>query len=178
MATENKDGLKESAKGGKIVKYQQDSVILKEGELNHDMYKILSGHAELYINYGTKQEVLLGIIGPQACFGEFGLLLGKPSVYTAVAFSEVLVMRVSEDELESFIQNNHGNVIDIMRNMANSMSIMQAQIGLLTKELEEGKKPDETLLHETQRNLRGYAIYNPNGGVGLHGKMHFINARR
>lgn len=45
-------------------------MILREGDLKLDMYKILDGHAEVYMGYGTENETFIGIIGPQSCFGE------------------------------------------------------------------------------------------------------------
>ncbi len=77
---------------GKIIKFPRDSIIIREGETNPDMYKIVQGNAELYTGYGTDKELLLGIIGPQSCFGEFGMLIGAPSIYTVAAYSDVYAM--------------------------------------------------------------------------------------
>ena len=122
---------------GRMVTFPQDSIILKEGEVDLNMYKILKGHVELYTGYGTSQEVFLGIIGPQSCFGEFGLLLHQQAIYTVIAYSDVLALKISEGNIGDFVQENHKNIIDIMRNMAKTMSIMQLQINLLAMELEE-----------------------------------------
>lgn len=156
---EEKDMSKAS---GKIVKFPQDSVILKEGEVNDDMYKIIKGNAEVYVGYGTEQEVLIGIIGVHSCFGEFGLLLHKPSIYTVIAYSDVYVLRITEGEMGDFVQENHKNIIDIMRNMANTMMTMRFQIDLLIKEIENGNKPDPRSLYQAKRAMRAYGVYNPN----------------
>ncbi len=63
-----------SYEGKAIVTFPEGSLILKEGDVNLDMYKIIQGKAEMYIGYGTEHEVLVGIIGAGACFGELGLL--------------------------------------------------------------------------------------------------------
>ena len=55
-----------SYQGKAIVSFPAESLILKEGEVNLDMYKIIQGKAEMYMGYGTDKEVLLGIIGPGA----------------------------------------------------------------------------------------------------------------
>ena len=163
----------------RLVKFPQDAVILKEGEMNLDMYKIIQGHAELYTGYGTDHEVLLGIIGPQSCFGEFGLLLHKPAIYTVVAFSDIFAMRVTEGEMGDFVQQNHKNIIDIMRNMARTMMVMQTQIDLLSDEVINGTKPDEATIEEAKRNLRGYAVYNPKMPQGgMTGKFHYLGTRK
>jgi CRP-like cAMP-binding protein len=164
---------------GSIVTFNEGSVILQEGEVNLDMYKILKGNAELYTGYGTDKEVLLGIIGPQACFGEFGLLMQAPAIYTVVAFSNVYAMRIAVNDLDKFAIDNYKNIIDIMKNMARTMTVMQRQIDLLTEEIEYGKTPDkEVIAEENKKTLRGYAVYNPNQNYRLTGKYHFINTWR
>ena len=123
------------------------------------MYKIINGHAEIYVDYGTKQESLLKILGPQECFGEFGLLIHKPSIYTVVAYSEILLLKISEETFEEFIHNNHRVVADIMRNMANTMLTLRFQIGLLLDELESGRKPNDSTINNAKNLMRKYSIY-------------------
>jgi cAMP-binding proteins - catabolite gene activator and regulatory subunit of cAMP-dependent protein kinases len=138
-------------------------VILKEGEVSRDIIKIVKGNAEVYVGYGTDRETIVGIIGEQSCFGEFGLLLGQPSIITVVAYSDVLIMRISEDEMDDFISRNHKNIMDIMRSMAKSMLSMRAQVTMLLSELESGKKPTEIDLREkrllARRAIREYALH-------------------
>ena len=151
----------------KMIKFPQDSVILREGDVNADMYKIVKGHAEVYVGYGTPSERILGVIGPQSCFGELGPLLGKSSIYTVIAYSDVLVLRISEKDLGSFVAENQKNIIDIMRNMAGSMLSMRSQIDQLLQDLEYVQKTDETdekiriNIRDARRAMRQYAIYNP-----------------
>ena len=153
----------------------EGTVILKEGEYNLDMYKILKGHAELYTGYGTDKEVLLGIIGPQSCFGEFGLLLKAPAIYTVVAYSDIYAMRITEGDMGDFVRENHKNIIDIMRNMSRMMMVMQQQIEMLTEEVIQSGKPDEKLIKQVHSNLRGYAVRKA-GTVGFNAsKMHFFD---
>ncbi|MCR5603075.1 MAG: cyclic nucleotide-binding domain-containing protein [Lachnospiraceae bacterium] len=155
------------ADNGKIIKFPRDCMILREGEKSTDMYKIIKGHAELYTGYGTENEVLLGLIGAPACFGEFGLLLHQPSIYTVVAFDNVYALRISEGEIGDFVQENHRNIIDIMKNMANMMLVMQRQIDILAKEIKKGSTGDVDVIRQAKRNLRSYAVYGsgfPPGG--------------
>ena len=39
----------------KMIKYPEETIIIREGELNSDMFKIISGHAEVYVGFGSKQ---------------------------------------------------------------------------------------------------------------------------
>lgn len=146
----------------KMVKFPQDAVILKEGEESREMYKIIKGHAEIYTGYGTSLENLIGIIGEQSCFGEFGILLKKPSIYTVIAYSDILALRITESDLNDFISDNHKNIIDIMRNMAGSLLTMRVQVDLLLKELSSGKVMTDDEIKDAMRNarqaMRQYAI--------------------
>ena len=120
----------------KYIDVPEGVTILNEGEVNLDMYRIIEGHVEMYIDYGTEKEVLIGILGPGACFGEFGLLLGKPAIYTIVTFSKVKLLRVTEATLGSFIQENQDCIIQIMRNMAGMMLTMSHNVDQLSNEIE------------------------------------------
>ncbi len=143
----------------RIMSYPADTVIIREGELNSTLFKIVKGHAEVYVGYGTEQETLIGIIGEKACFGELGMLLHEPSVYTIVAYSELFIMRVSEDEFGTFVRDNYTNILDIMRNMAKTMLVMRYQINLLLKEIEAGRSPKQTVITDARKAMFGYSMY-------------------
>ena len=121
----------------KIYEIPPDTMILREGEINLDMYKIVSGHVEMYTGYGTPNEVLIGLLGPGTCFGEFGILTGQPAIYTIITYSKTKILRVTEGLMGDFIQENKDDILQIMRNMATNMTRMQHQINQLSHELEE-----------------------------------------
>lgn len=171
---DQKSGIGDNNFGGKaIVSFTADSLILKEGEVNLDMYKIIQGRAEMYMGYGTDNEVLLGIIGPGACFGELGLLLQAPSIYTIIAYSDVYAIRVTPDRMGNFIEQNQTTILQIMKDMARTMAVMQHQIVSLSEEISsythEETKPEDV----TKELLKSY--YTP-GGVGMKGKMYFMGS--
>ncbi len=147
----------------KFVRYKENDIILQENEPHREMYKIIHGHVELYAGYGTPLETVIGILRRGSCFGEFGLLLQRPALYTAIAYDEVTLLKITEEDLGDFIRDNHKNIIDIMRNMAGSMVTMRLQIDLLLQELQQGKSTsDENALQERIREarqiMRAYAV--------------------
>ena len=103
-----------------MVKFHADDIIIKEGEIYEEMYKIISGSVAVYLRYGEKEEHLIGIYSKSKCFGETHVLSSQPSIYTVVAYDEVLLMRITKDSLEEFVRNNPRNAIDIMRNMVHT----------------------------------------------------------
>ncbi len=160
---------------GKMIQVPEGTIILTEGEHNLDMYKIVKGHAEVYMGYGTDRETLIGIIGPQSCFGEFGMLLEKPAIYTVVAYSDILLMRITKDEMGDFVQQNHRNIINIMENMAQTMLTMRAQIDLLINDLTEGRKPDDKEVHDIRKAISTYTVYR---NSAMSGKFHTMDMIR
>ncbi|SDB50593.1 Cyclic nucleotide-binding domain-containing protein [Pseudobutyrivibrio sp. YE44] len=142
----------------RIITVPEGMTILKEGEISLDMYKILDGHVEMYTGYGTNNEVLIGVLGPGACFGEYGLLLSKPAIYTIIAYSNVKILRVTEGYLEDFVKDNHESIIFIMKNMANLLTQMQHNIVQLSHELEianqGGATEHERIYNQTMKALK------------------------
>ncbi len=164
--------------GGKaIVTFPAESMILKEGEVNLDMYKIIQGKAEMYIGYGTENEILLRIIGPGTCFGEMGLLLEAPSNYTLIAYTDVYAIRVTQERMGNFIKDNQATVLQIMKNMARTMNVMQYQITSLSEELNL-YAPDKNEEEVKKDILTSY--YNPHANfqVGMSGQMHFLGKKK
>ena len=171
---EQKSAISDNSFEGKaIVCFPAETLILKEGEVNLDMYKIIQGRAEMYMGYGTEQEVLLGIIGPGACFGELGLLMESPAIYTVIAYSDVYAIRVTEERIGNFIQENHSSILQIMKNMAKTMSIMQYQIMALSEELSSYTKEDSDSFEQVKKELLR-DLYNPRAAAGMKGKMYFM----
>ncbi|MEG2349513.1 MAG: cyclic nucleotide-binding domain-containing protein, partial [Hungatella sp.] len=104
-----------------MARFCEDDLILVQGSTKREMYKILSGKAALYFNYGTPDEYLVGVLSEQRCFGELSILCGKPSPYSVVALGEVLVLHITEHTFDDFIKNNTQNAIGIMRNLARTV---------------------------------------------------------
>ena len=145
--------------GKPFITFSADDIVLNEGDTNSDMYKILKGNAELYLGYGTENEVLLGILGENACFGEFGLLIHKPAPYTVVAYSDLILYRITEDRIGEFIQDNHSYILQMMKSMANTMMIMQSHINQLSDELDEKNRINKRIIGKNKEMLKRY-LYN------------------
>lgn len=138
----------------KMVRFAEDEVILSQGCTEKVMYKILHGKAEVYLNYGQEEEYLVCMLSEQRCFGEFSILCGKPSIYTVVAYSDVLLLRITEEDFDSFVRNNSTNAIDIMKNLANTIAAMNANINLILEELSEANKVEPARIKEITRRIQ------------------------
>ena len=123
----------------KFVQVSADTVIIREGEKNSEMYKIISGRAICNINNGTDDEYLLGSLSEGKTFGEYSLLTDNPGIYTVTAYSDMLLLRISRSDFEDFIQMNAANSVNIMRNMAAMIKVMKLNIDMLNEELHPQK---------------------------------------
>ena len=123
-----------------LINIPEGTVIVREGEANMDMYKIVSGNAEIYSGYGTENETILGIKSKGDYFGEMGLLTGgKPAIYTVVAYSDMVLLRITEADIDEYILKNHTDVYRIMQNMAESMYALKYGMDMYVRDLEDSK---------------------------------------
>ena len=118
----------------KMQKVSADEIILREGEVNKEMYKIISGHAVCYFKYGTDDEYVLASMKDGSCFGEYSLLTGKPGIYTVVAFTDMLIMKITQEDFSTFVEMNAKNAVDIMRSMAKIINVLAMNIDMVLNE--------------------------------------------
>ncbi|MCR4831757.1 MAG: Crp/Fnr family transcriptional regulator [Pseudobutyrivibrio sp.] len=170
----------------KIYDVPEGITILTEGEINLDMYKIVSGHVEMYTGYGTENEILIGLLGPGTCFGEFGLLTGRPAIYTIITYSKTKILRVTEALMGDFIKDNPESIMQIMKNMANNMMRMQHQISQLSNELADANdiaSEMEALPDSMKDMIKNYAFCdvsekNQEESIFNGAKMHYLDKRK
>ena len=120
------------------------------------MYKIISGRALCYFNYGTEEEYLLGSLKEGSSFGEYSLLTGEPGIYTVVAYSDILVFRISGNDFQKFIEMNASNSVKIMANMAKMLNVMKFNIDMLRDEF---KKSESFSLEEKASLINSIKTY-------------------
>jgi len=120
-----------------LIRFQEDEVIVNQGEHSPYLYKVISGNVALYFNYGKPEEYLVGILSMPRCFGEMSMLAGLPSPYTIVAINEVVLLKVTEDSFDSFIRDNHQNAVMIMKTMARNVTLANMNMTMLMDELKE-----------------------------------------
>jgi CRP-like cAMP-binding protein len=145
-------------KSGNMLQFNADAIILKEGETYQEMYKVVHGSVAVYIRYGQKDEHLIGVYSKSKCFGEVNVLSDQPSIYTVVAFDDVLLMCITKDTLEDFIRNNPRNAIDIMQNMVHTNMLMQKNINLLLDDIYEKQDVNKKRTQEMKEMIQKYRL--------------------
>lgn len=108
--------------------YPEGTIIINEKGMHQLMYVVLKGTIALYINYKQEDEYLLGLCTKGTTFGELGILCHSPSMYTAVAESDAIVVTFSESELGTFIERYPSQALGVMRNTARINKILSLNL--------------------------------------------------
>lgn len=143
---------------GAMQAFSADEIIMREGEKCDAMYKILSGSVIIYMQYGEKDEHIVGVYSKSRCFGEMNIFSEQPCIYTAVAYDDVLLMRIKKDSLEKFVVNYPRNAIDIMKSMAESFYVMQKNVQLLLDDIYEKDNINKKRTKELRDKIMQYSI--------------------
>ena len=152
-----------------ITLFRQNKIIIKEGAANSAMYRIVSGTAAVYLGYGTDSEYLVGMLGEGRCFGEIGLLTGKPSPFSVIAQTDLMLLTIEKDDFEDFIAEEPEKAADIMRSLARTVVTMSTNINLLKDELVStiSDCSDERRKNELNNTILKYRV------SGLRGSPYF-----
>ncbi len=142
----------------------EGTVILHEKEVNMDMYKIIEGSVEVYIGYGTKNEALLGILSEGSYFGEIGLLAQKPAIYTVIAFTDIVLERITMTEIDNYIKTNHHDILAIMQHMADTMYNLNHSMNLVIDDVVESRKIESKEAYKAKLD-KLFAKYNVWGAL-------------
>lgn len=145
-------------KNSAMQKFSADEMIMREGEKCDAMYKILSGSVAIYMRYGEKDEHVIGIYSKPRCFGELNIFSDQPCIYTAVAYDDVLLMRITRDSVEKFIVNYPRNAVDIMTSMAQSFHLMQKNVELLLDDIYDKDHTNRKRTTELRDKIMQYSI--------------------
>ena len=124
--------------------------ILKEGEVNPELYKLISGNCEVYTGYGTERESILGILSKGAYFGEIGFFSGKPSIYTVVAYTDVMLERIETTEFQKYVTEHYEDMLALMKNMTESMYNLRFNMELMAKDSEREKTSEAAAISDSQ----------------------------
>ena len=104
-------------------------------------------------NYGKEDEYLLGALSEQQCFGETTILCKKPSLYTVVAFSDMLLMHITEDEFADFIMNNSRNALELIRNLARQVTNLRCNLDMVMQEISKDRNGEVVNVHELKQRM-------------------------
>jgi hypothetical protein len=118
------DELVAVIQGLKLLTFERNGVILREGHPGDSMYMLTSGTVRAFVKKAGKQ-VPLGDLSEGAFFGEISVLTGKPRTATVVATNHCELLELDRTTLDN-IAARHPHVMDVLRQFAAERSRGQA----------------------------------------------------
>jgi uncharacterized protein (DUF2225 family) len=109
-------------------KFKADEYIYCQGDNGNEMYIILSGKVDIYINDMDGLSVKLSEMGPGELVGELSLIDNQPRSASAIAVTDTLVISINRSKFEPFIVSQPEMAYKIMKGLS-------ARIRFLSDEL-------------------------------------------
>jgi len=131
--------------GARMEEYQDDAVIISEGDTKNRMYIVLEGDVILYNNYKSSDEYIIGVVKKGASFGEISLLTGNPYPYTAIAYGPVKVAWFEKNNLTSFINGYPDYAMQLFENTSKTFLLLTQNLKLAIEEINTLRRANEEL---------------------------------
>lgn len=122
--------------GARMEEFEADTVIIKEDNPSSKMYIVLEGKVILYRNYGKDNEYIIGACNKGKTFGEMNILTNFPSLYTAVAFTNVKLAWFEKSNLDSFIKGYPDNALQLLESIAKSYVLLGKNLEMAIDEID------------------------------------------
>ncbi len=106
----------------KMLSFNKDQVIFKQGDCAESMFDIVSGRVGIYVGYGTEAETQLTVLEAGQFLGELGLIEAYPRSATAVAMEDATQLReIGEKEFDEYFRTQPERLLAIMRQISNRL---------------------------------------------------------
>ena len=127
--------------------FNNGEVIIKEGDDGSTFFQLIEGTANVFADYGKKEQFRLAVLEEGEYFGEMAIIETYPRSATVVANSKVKVIEIPGNELKTYFDENPDMIIALMKHLGSRLSAM-------TKDYNEAKDLlDE--LRESDSNKKG-----------------------
>eukprot|EP01103_Thecamoeba_quadrilineata_P010528 TRINITY_DN229_c0_g3_i1.p1 TRINITY_DN229_c0_g3~~TRINITY_DN229_c0_g3_i1.p1 ORF type:complete len:784 (+),score=170.24 TRINITY_DN229_c0_g3_i1:73-2424(+) len=124
LVWEDERDWKLMSKGTKVVKYNKDQFILKEGNINRDFYRVKSGSVRVEKKRGDNSAVTLMKMGKNMMFGEISMLQSSGMITASVvADEETELHQVNVVQLKELFKTEH----ELAERFFRELALKQAQ---------------------------------------------------
>ena len=110
--------------------YGTGEVVFREGEYGDCFYRIQSGTAGVYLQYGEEDQRKLTEMKAGQYFGEMAIIEARRRSTTIVAEEELHVLEIPEGELNRYFEKEPDTILALMKQLS-------SRIRMLTKDYEE-----------------------------------------
>lgn len=153
--------------------FSEDQIILREGEVNSEMFRIVSGQAAMYFDYGKDTEYLIGVLGEGRYVGQISMLTGIPNPFTCIALNGIMALSIDRNDFADFVREEPHSAVNIMKSLAGMVVTMSSNINQVKEELmkEISAGSDITAKHkgEIEKRIMRYRV------SGLQGSPYYAS---
>lgn len=106
-------------------KFNNGEIIVREGDVGSNFFKIIEGKAYVISNYEKKDQLQLAILEDGAYFGEMGILEEYPRSATIIAKGPTRVLEILKDDLTDYFTDRPEEIFVIMKLLAGRVQSME-----------------------------------------------------
>ena len=140
--------------------FNKGEIIIREGDTGRSFFRLIDGKAGVYADYEKKEPFRLAILEPGEFFGEMSILEEYPRSATVVAESKVTAIEIPGDEMNSFLAEDPGMILELMKHMAKRVQAMAADyddaVNLLEQLRQSKKESNKSFFSKIKKHVNLY----------------------
>ena len=114
----SREDVRELARISSLAKYPAGSGIFRENQPSDGLYAVLEGQVEIRVQDLRGEDHAIAILGPGAVLGEMSLLSKDPHSATAIAVSDVSLMRLPAAAFADLVSQGSRSAQQVVYNLA------------------------------------------------------------
>ena len=141
--------------------FKNGEVIVKEGDTGKSFFQLVEGSAYVYAGTGKEDQIKLGVMEAGEYFGEMAILEAYPRSATVIAKGSVTVIEIPEYELNTYLAEDTGRIIELMRHLGNRIQNMandynESKALLEQLKASEAAKQNKNLFSKIKKHIDMY----------------------
>ena len=129
--------------------FRKGEVIIREGDSGSTFYRILSGTAGVYLQYGEPGQIKLTDMQPGQYFGEMAVIESWPRSTTVVAEDELRAVELTEATLNDFFTAQPDQILALMKQLGGRLQALTQdynEVSAYLREKQGGAVKDKSFL--------------------------------
>lgn len=152
---------------GSFRKYNADECICREGEKGSEMYIVLSGRADVYVNLMDGTLFKISEIPTGGFFGEMAILEDMPRNATVLAGTDMILVGIKQEHLVNLFRDEPSLAYNIMKGLSsrvrrlnNELKEISAQFRCSLEEIEQpGQEKNKISISDIEIFHKSHKIY-------------------
>jgi len=112
------EDLKRIAEHARIEQFQQDELIIREGERDSRLFVVISGRVEVVKRLGQRDEKILGAFGPRSYFGEMAMIDDLARSASVISRESTQVLSLEQTDLRNKIVAYPTIALELLQTMS------------------------------------------------------------